>query len=94
MVKAFHFKKELKTSKSLFLQTEATAPLEIMVVTGKRHIIGVAELGNESATVERTIAPFLQPPEPEEIAKELLKKLRVPESDWNEILKNKREIGV
>jgi len=94
MIKAFHFKKELKTSRSIFIQTEASTPLELMVVKGKRHIIGVAELGNESATIEKPIAPFLEPPKPEEVAKELLKKLKVPESEWDEILKTKREIAV
>jgi hypothetical protein len=56
--------------------------------------VGIAELGNESATIEKTIFPFMKPSEPEEIAKELLKKLGIPESEWEEILKTKKEIVI
>jgi len=96
MVHLFHFKKEEKVKKSLFIQTSTQVPIEIMVVTGKRHIIGIAEIGDKSATVEKPIYPFGAKTklEPEEIAKELLKKLGVPESEWDEILKTKREIMI
>ena len=94
MVRLFSFKKETKTKRSIFVQTEATVPLEIMVAIGKRHAVGIAELGNQSATVEKLIIPFTKPPEPEEIAKELLKKLGVPENEWDEILKTKREVAI
>jgi len=94
MPKLSHFKKEIKTKKSVFVQTEATVPLEIVVVVGKRHAVGIAELGNESVTIEKTIFPFIKPPRPEEIAKELLKKLGVPQNEWEEILITKRELVV
>ena len=94
MVKFFHFKREIKTRRSIFVQTEVKVPLELMVAVGKRHVVGIAEFGNESATVERPIFPFMKPPTPEEIAKELLKKLGVPESEWDEILKTKKEIVI
>ncbi len=94
MVKIFHFRKEEKTKRSIFIQTEATVPLEIMVAVGKRHIVGIAELGNRSETIEKPIIPFIKPPEPEEIAKELLKKLGIPEIEWDEILKTKREVAI
>jgi hypothetical protein len=94
MVKIFHFRKEEKTKRSIFIQTEASVPLELMVAIGKRHAVGIAELGDKSATVEKTIFPFTVPPQPEEIAKELLRKLGVPEIEWDEILKTKREIVI
>jgi len=94
MMKLFNFIKEMKTRRSIFIQTEATVPLEIMVAIGKRHAVGIAEMGDKSATVEKTIFPFTAPPQPEEIAKELLKKLGIPESEWDEILKTKREIAI
>jgi len=80
--------------KSIFVQTGVEVPLELMVTIGKRHIVGVAELGNESTVVEKPIFPFMKPSEPEEIAKELLKKLGIPESEWEEILKTKKEIVI
>jgi len=94
MVRLFHFRRERKTKRSIFVQTDVAIPLELVVTMGKRHIIGIAEIANQSATVERTIFPFTKPPEPEEIAKELLKKLGIPESEWEEILRTKREIAV
>ena len=94
MMRLFNFKKEMKSRRSLFIQTEANMPLEIMVAIGKRHIVGIAEVGDKSATVEKPIIPFVKPPEPEEIAKELLKKLGVPESEWDEILKTKKELVI
>jgi len=94
MMRLFNFRKETKNKKSIFIETEAKIPLEIMVAIGKRHIVGIAELGNQSATVERTIFPFTRPPEPEEVAKELLRKLGVPEIEWDEILNTKREIAI
>ena len=94
MVRLFHFRRERKTRRSIFVQTDVAIPLELIVTMGKRHIVGIAEMANQSATIERTIIPFTKPPEPEEIAKELLKKLGVPESEWDEILKTKREITV
>ena len=100
MVHLFHFKKEEKkeekTSRSLFLQTSTQVPIEIMVAIGKRHAVGIGEIGDKSATIEKPIYPFGAKTklEPEEIAKELLKKLGVPESEWDEILKTKREIMI
>ena len=94
MVRLFHFKRETKTRRSIFVQAEVKTPLELMVAIGKRHVVGIAELGNQSTTIERPIFPFTKPPTPEEIAKELLKKLGVPESEWDEILKTKKEIAI
>ena len=94
MVKLFQFKREVKPRRSIFIQTEMTLPLEIMVAVGKRFIVGIAELGDKSATIEKPVFPFVPPYEPEEIAKELLRKLGVPESEWDEILKTKKEIVV
>jgi len=51
-------------------------------------------MGDKSATIEKTIFPFTAPPEPEEIAKELLKKLGVPQTEWDEILKTKKELVI
>jgi len=92
MIRLFQFKREIRPRRSIFVQTEVTTPLELMVAVGKRHIVGIAELGDRSATIERPIFPFVTPQEPEEIAKELLRKLGVPESEWEEILKTKKEI--
>jgi len=94
MVRLFHFKREVKPRRSIFVQTEMTIPLEMMVAIGKRFIVGIAELGDKSATIEKPVFPFVPPYEPEEIAKELLRKLGVPESEWDEILKTKKEIVV
>jgi len=94
MVKLFHFKRATKTRKPIFVQTRVEVPLELMVAIGKKHIVGIAELGNESATIEKTIFPFMKTSEPEEIAKELLKKIGIPESEWEEILKTKKEIMI
>jgi len=94
MVRIFGFKKETKTRRSIFIQTEATVPIEVMVAIGKRHVVGIAEMGDKSATIEKPIFPFTAPPEPEQIAKELLKKLEVPQNEWDEILKNKREVTI
>ena len=94
MMKLFNFKREMKSKRSIFLQTEATVPIEVMVAIGKRHIVGIAEMGDKSTTIEKPIFPFTAPPEPEEIAKELLKKLGVPQTEWDEILKTKKEIVI
>jgi len=94
MMKLFNFKKEMKPKRSIFLQTEITMPIEIMVAIGKRHIVGIAEMGDKSTTIEKSIFPFTAPPEPEEITKELLKKLGVPQSEWDEILKTKKELTI
>ena len=94
MVRLFQFKREVKPRRSIFIQTEMTMPLEIMVAVGKRYIVGIAELGDKSATIEKPVFPFVPPYEPEEIAKELLRKLGVPESEWDDILKTKKEIVV
>ncbi|ACB37298.1 virion structural protein [Betalipothrixvirus uzonense] len=91
-MKLFHFKKEEKTSRSLFVQTTAQIPLEIMVAIGKRHAVGIGEIGDKSATVEKTLFPFGAKPTPEEIAQLVLQKLGVPKSEWEEILKTKKEI--
>jgi hypothetical protein len=94
MVRIFNFRKEEKTKRSVFIQTEATVPIEVMVAIGKRHIVGIAEMGDKSATIEKPIFPFTAPPEPDEIVKELLKKLGIPQNEWDEILKTKREIVI
>jgi len=94
MIRLFQFKREIRPRRSIFVQTEITTPLEMMVVVGKRHIVGIAQLGDKSATIEKPVIPFAPPYEPEEIAKELLRKLGVPESEWDEILKTKKEIVV
>jgi hypothetical protein len=94
MVKLFLFKRETRPRKSIFIQTEMTMPLEIIVATGKRYIVGIADLGDKTVTIERPVFPFVPPCEPEEIAKELLRKLGVPESEWDEILKTKKEIVI
>ncbi len=83
-----------RKSKSLFIESKTEVPLKIMVAIGKRHIVGIAELGNESATIEKPIIPFVKPPEPEEIAKELLKKLGIPQNEWEEILKSRSELTI
>ena len=92
-MKLFSFLGKRK-SKSLFIESKAEVPLKIAIVIGKRHIVGIAELGDQSVTIERHIMPFIKPPEPEEIAKELLKKLGIPESEWDEILKTKKELVI
>jgi len=81
-------------SKSLFIESKAEVPLKIMVAIGKRHIVGIGEIGDQSVTIEKTIVPFVKPPEPEEIAKELLKKLGVPQNEWEEILKTRNELTI
>ena len=94
MVRLFQFKREVKPRRSIFIQTEITTPLELMVAIGKRYIVGIAEMGDKSAVIEKPVIPFMKPQEAEEIAKELLKKLGIPESEWEEILKTKKEIVV
>ena len=94
MMRLFNFKREMKPRRSIFLQTEATVPIEVMVAIGKRHIVGIAEMGDHSVTIEKSIPPFIAPQEPEEIAKELLKKLGVPQTEWDEILKTKKELVI
>ena len=90
-MKLFHFGNEV-TKKSLFVKQEAKVPLEIGVVMGKRHIVGVGELGSKSVTVEKAILPFGKPIQVEDVAKEILKKLGVPESEWESILGTKKEM--
>lgn len=90
-MRLFSFRGKRK-KKSLFVQSEAEIPIKIMVAIGKRHVVGIAELGDQSAVVEKAFLPFFKPPEPEEIAKMLLSKLGIPENEWEEILKNKTEL--
>ncbi|CAJ31735.1 virion structural protein [Betalipothrixvirus puteoliense] len=92
MVSLFHFKKEIKTPRSLFVSTKAEMPLVLMVAIGKHHAVGIGEVGDKSATVEKFIPPFGVKPTPEEIAKELLKKLDVPKDEWETILATRKEI--
>jgi len=92
-MKLFSFLGKRK-SRSLFIESKAEVPLKIMVAIGKRHIVGIAELGDQSATIERSTISFVKPPEPEEIAKELLKKLGVPQNEWEEILKSRSELTI
>jgi len=94
MVKLFSFRKETKTRRSIFIETEAKVPLEIMVAIGKRHAVGIGEIGDKSATVEKSIFPFGAKIKPEEIAKEILKKLGIPQSEWDKILETKKEIVI
>ena len=106
MIRIFNFRSEINPLKlftlrnvtqpkrSIFAQTEITMPLEIMVAVGKRFVVGIAELGDKTATIEKPIIPFLKLEEPEEVAKELLRKLGIPESEWDRILKTKKEITI
>ncbi|CAJ31675.1 virion structural protein [Betalipothrixvirus pezzuloense] len=92
MVNLFHFKKEIKTSRSLFVSTKAEVPLVLMVAIGKRHAVGIGEIDDKSAIVEKFIPPFGAKPTPEEIARELLRKLDVPSDQWDAILATRKEI--
>jgi len=92
-MKLFSFLGKRK-SRSLFIESKAEVPLKIMVAIGKHHVVGIAELGDQSVTIEKHIIPFVKPPEPEEIAKELLKKLGVPQNEWEEILKSRSELTI
>jgi len=88
-VKLFSFKKSYQ-KKSLFIQTKAEVPLVIVVGIGKRHIVGIGEIGDKSTTYERAIPLFGKPPEPKDVAKEILRKLGVPQDEWEDILKSER----
>jgi hypothetical protein len=92
-MKLFSFSGKRK-SRSLFVESKAEVPLKIMVAIGKRHIVGIAELGDQSVTIEKHIIPLVKPPEPEEVAKELLKKLGIPQNEWEEILKSRSELTI
>ena len=88
-MKLFSFKKSYQ-KKSLFIQTKAEVPLVIVVGIGKKHIVGIGEIGDKSATYEKTIPLFGKPPEPKDVAKEILKRLGVPQNEWEDILKSER----
>ena len=88
-MKLFSFKKSYQ-KKSLFIQTKAEVPLVIVVGIGKRHIVGIGEIGDKSTVYERTMLLFEKPPEPREVAKEILRRLGVPQSEWEEILSSER----
>jgi hypothetical protein len=88
-VKLFSFKKSYQ-KKSLFIQPNAEVPLVIIVGIGKRHVIGIGEIGDKSATYEKTIPLFGNPPEPRDVAKEILRRLGVPQNEWEDILKSER----
>jgi hypothetical protein len=88
-VKLFSFKKSYQ-KKSLFIQTKAEVPLVIVVGIGKRHIVGIGEIGDKSATYERAVPLLGKPPEPRDVAKEILKRLGVPQDEWEDILKSER----
>jgi len=62
----------------------------IVVGIGKKHIVGIGEIGDKSATYEKTIPLFGKPPEPKDVAKEILKRLGVPQNEWEDILKSER----
>jgi len=88
-VKLFSFKKSYQ-KKSLFIQTKAEVPLVVVVGIGKKHVIGIGEIGDKSATYEKAIPLFGKPPEPKDVAKEILKRLGVPQDEWEDILKSER----
>jgi len=88
-VKLFSFKKSYQ-KKSLFIQTKAEVPLVIVVGIGKRHVVGIGEIGDKSTTYEKTIPFFGTPPEPRDVAKEIMKRLGIPQDEWEEILKSER----
>ena len=87
-MKLFSFKKSYQ-KKSLFIQTNAEVPLVIIVGIGKRHVVGIGEIGDKSATYEKAIPLFGNPPEPRDVAKEVLR-LGVPQNEWEDILKSER----
>lgn len=84
----------MKSPRSLFIQSKTEIPLAIAVIIGKHHVIGVGELGDKSALVEKQVFPFMPKPSPEEIAKEVLRKLDVPSDQWETILATKKEIVI
>ena len=88
-MKLFSFKKSYQ-KKSLFIQTKAEVPLVIVVGIGKRHIVGIGEIGDKSATYEKVVPLFGKPPEPKDVAKEILRRLGVPQNEWEEILSSER----
>lgn len=92
MVSLFRYKSKMKQPKSLFISTKVEMPLVLMIVIGKRHVVGIGEIGDKSAVVERFIPPFGLKPTPEEIAKELLRKLGIPSDEWDAILATRKEV--
>ena len=78
--------------RSIFIQGSVELPIEIVVARGKRHIVGIGEVGDRSATVEKTLFFGTTAQQVEEVVKELLRKLGVPEDKWETIISTRREI--
>ncbi len=84
------FKLSIKRKgKSLTILSKAEVPLKVVVVQGKHHIVGIGELGDKHAEIEKPIIPlFPINYDVNKVAQELLKKLGLPESEIGEIMQS------
>ncbi len=73
--------------KSVTIRSSVQVPLKVVVVQGKYHVVGIGELGDKHAEVERLIFPFLPIGyDVEKVAEEVLRKLGIPENEIKEIM--------
>ena len=91
MVSLFHFSERAKVRTSFF---EATTdmPVHIIVVVTKHKIIGLGIAGDRAELVQYPNFFFFRQVTEEEVAKELLRKLGVPETEWEKVLNSKKPL--
>lgn len=91
MVDLFHFSERAKTKKSFF---EATTdmPVHIIVVITRHKVIGLGVAGDRAELVQYPNWFFIRQTTEEDVAKELLRRLGVPESEWEKIINSKKPL--
>jgi predicted urease superfamily metal-dependent hydrolase len=73
--------------RSLTISASVEVPLKVVVVEGRFHVVGIGELGDKHAEVEKAIIPFFPVSyDVTKVAKELLQKLGVPPNEIDEIM--------
>jgi predicted urease superfamily metal-dependent hydrolase len=73
--------------RSLTINANVEVPLKVVIVEGRFHIVGIGELGNKHAEVEKAIVPFLPVGyDVTKVARELLQKLGIPPNEIDEIM--------
>lgn len=91
MTGIFHFSERAKVRKSFF---EATTdiPVHIIVVITRNKVIGLGIAGDRAELVQYPNFFFFRQVTEEEVAKELMRRLGVPETEWEKVLNSKKPL--
>ena len=91
MIGLFHFSERAKTRKSVF-EANTDMPVHIIVVITRHKVIGLGIAGDRAEVVQYPNWFFFRQVAEEDVAKELLRRLGVPETEWEKILNSKKPL--